>query len=123
MLVTVKAGAKVDGHKFTEDSNQNLSPEIASKLLSDGRAKPVEFDAEGICRINTRYDAFKNEHGAIELQSGGDCLAALPGDFPLEHLPAVLAVYQTGHAHGRDAGRIKLQYELLNLLGAEPCKI
>ncbi|WP_050400398.1 hypothetical protein [Bradyrhizobium embrapense] len=123
MLVTVKAGAKVEGHTFSQDSNQNFGREKAEGLIKDGRARPAAFDAEGICRINTRFEAWLNEHGALAIGSCGDAFLHLSPEFPLAYLPEALQAYQAGHHHGMSYGRSKLQNELLNLLGAEPCKI
>lgn len=122
MLVTVKAGAIVDGHTFSKDSNQHFGREKAEGLVKDGRAKPVAFDAEGICRINTRFDAWLNEHGALAIGSGGDAFLHLSPEFPLAYLPEALQAYQAGHHHGMDHGRNKLQSEMLQLLGAEPAR-
>lgn len=120
MLVTIKAGAEVDGHTFGQDSNQDIAREKAEKLLEDGRALPVGFDAEGLCRINTRFDAWLNEHGALAIGSCGDAFLHLSSEFPLAYLPEALRAYQSGHHHGMGYGRTKLQTELLALLGAEP---
>ena len=119
MLVTIKAGAEVDGLKLDHDSNQNLAQKKAEALLKDGRARPVAFGADGVCRINTRFEAWLNEHGALAIGSCGDAFLHLSPEFPLAYLPEALQAYQAGHHHGSSYGRIKLQGEMRSLLGVE----
>lgn len=119
MLIYVKAGTEISGHKFMGEGNYIVADEFARSLYVQGLATVPRFDEANCCDMPSGYTAIRQLDG-ISILSGGDpVISGIPAEFPLQHLPSILAAYGTGEMHGNRSGRVKLQSELRALLNAE----